>query len=452
MHLLIRLLCLEYKMNQISNEFKESKNGKVLLSHIISMLKGVHFIEKAKSIEELQRQASEGFVNTCNYGINLSHPYYLSLTVGWKGKSYELLELIADKFILHFNELSNGDRKTYCKIIKNTVQNSLLDKRIFDISKQNNENETFFSILAIANPVKPVEHLLDLIYVDLINSLADWLTITPLPRIKSKSHSFIFDGVTLLAPDDSIIWEQLAPHFKNALTWHPSEITNNSKWDAPNTTWFVCQANGTSNGTRALTEKRMRTFVSVLFSILYPMPGILLKTFAWNEIYSIQFPSINSSVRETEIGASIGNILPSIPMDIEISEQNLKDISDWYAKRASLNEETQNRVTVASQFLNYAIVANGIEQFIHFFIVLDALFGKRGDVERLIIEGVKSTFPNDPSWEYKISRLFDLRSELVHGGCSTISEWDELDAYRKHTKSNPSDDVITAAMTAFKNI
>ena len=55
-------------------------------------------------------------------------------------------------------------------------------------------------------------------------------------------------------------------------------------------------------------------------------------------------------------------------------------------------------------------------------------------------------------WKYKISRLFDLRSELVHGGCSSISEWKEIDAYRKHTKSHPLYDVTIGAMTAFRKI
>ena len=114
--------------------------------------------------------------------------------------------------------------------------------------------------------------------------------------------------------------------------------------------------------------------------------------------------------------------------------------------------EKQKRITTASQFLNYAIVTDGIDRFIHFFIVLDALFGERGDVERLITEGVKSVFPENPIWDYKMSKLFNLRSELVHGGCSSITDWKDFDLYRNHTKSHPYRDVAEAAILSFKNI
>lgn len=439
-------------MNKTLTEFKASKDGRILLSHLISLLKGIYFIDKAKTIEEVESQIKDGFVSSSNYGIGISHPYCLSLNVGWKRKSLEFLELIADKFILNLDELSYGDRETFCKTIRNTIQNSLLDTRIFDISRQNSENVTFFSILSSNNLIPCVDYLVDLIYFDLLNTMADWLIIFPLPRIKSKSYSLIFDGITLIDPNDTLIWKQLAPNFRGADSWYPSSQTNNSKWDAPDSTWLVCQSNGTADGTRRIGGKKMRTFLSVLFAFLYPTYNLLDKSSGIGNTYCVQFSSVNGKVRETNVNASIGNILHPLITNVDVTEQNLQDVSKWYKKRANFNEEKKKRITTASQFLNYAIVTGGIDRFIHFFIVLDALFGKRGDVERLITEGIKSTFPTEPMWEYKISRLFDLRSELVHGGCSSISEWKDLDSYRRHTKSHPSQDVITAAITAFKNI
>ncbi len=73
-------------------------------------------------------------------------------------------------------------------------------------------------------------------------------------------------------------------------------------------------------------------------------------------------------------------------------------------------------------------------------------------MERLITEGVKSIFLENPLWNYKMSKLFDLRSELVQGGCSSISEWKDFDSYRNHTKSHPYRDVAEAAILSFKNI
>ena len=306
-------------MNEKLNEFKTSKNGKVFLSHIISMLRGIHFINKPKSIDEVKKQIDDGFISSTNYGLNISHSHYLSVNVGWKRKSLEFLETVADKFILYFEELSNGDRETYCEIIRNTIERGLLDRSVFNISKQNAENETFFSVLSTANPIKPAENLFDLIYLALLNSLADWLIIFPLERIKSNSYAIIFDGITLLNPNDTIVWEQLAPNFNNASSWHPSPGTKNSKWDALDSTWLVCQTNGTADGVRRISERKMRTFISVLFSFLYPIQNILDKSSARENTYSIQFSSINNNVGVTAINASIGNILPPLISNIEVT-------------------------------------------------------------------------------------------------------------------------------------
>jgi hypothetical protein len=50
--------------------------------------------------------------------------------------------------------------------------------------------------------------------------------------------------------------------------------------------------------------------------------------------------------------------------------------------------------------------------------------------------------------DYRSSRLFDLRSTLVHGGCTSIEAWDGFESYRQHTNSEPSKDVTNAAMKA----
>jgi hypothetical protein len=73
-----------------------------------------------------------------------------------------------------------------------------------------------------------------------------------------------------------------------------------------------------------------------------------------------------------------------------------------------------------------------------------------GNVKQSIIDGVKQTFPMNISWEERVKKLFDLRSELVHGGVSEISDWEGLDSYRRHFKSQPLEDVKTAAMTALR--
>jgi len=377
----------------------------------------------------------------------------LSINLGWKRKSLELLETIADKFILYFDELSAGDRENYCETIKDTIQKVLLHPRIFYIDKESEKNNSLFSILASENPIESTEILFRAFYSELHKSLSSWMTIYPLPRIKSDSYSLVFDGIFLFAPDDKEVWQQLAPNYINASKWHPAETADSKTiWGDVNSNWLICQAHGTVEGTRRLSEKRMRTFIAVLFSFLYELPNLLDKTSSSVNTYCKQFPSKDSNTGFGEMNVSIGNLLPPMLIDVEVSEETLNEVNEWYRKRASKNEEFQKRITTASHFIQYGIVADGLERFIHFFIALDALFGERGNVERLITEGIKRTFPSDEIWEYKISKLFDLRSSLVHGGCSSISEWEDLDVYRRHTKSHPERDVIIAAMTSFKTI
>jgi hypothetical protein len=196
----------------------------------------------------------------------------------------------------------------------------------------------------------------------------------------------------------------------------------------------------------------MRTFIAVLFSYLHPFSNVLVKSSTRPHTYCKQFPANHNQTGFSEMNASIGQIIPPIPSNLVITEDNISNVVNWYKKKEVLQDEKKRRVQIASQFVHYGIIADDLERFIHFFIVLDSLFGERHKVEATITEGIKQIFPNDAIWEYKISKLFDLRSSLVHGGCSSISEWEELDAYRRHTKSHPLNDVTTAAITAFQNI
>ncbi|MEL7657257.1 MAG: hypothetical protein AAGU75_15280, partial [Bacillota bacterium] len=110
------------------------------------------------------------------------------------------------------------------------------------------------------------------------------------------------------------------------------------------------------------------------------------------------------------------------------------------------------KCVVASHYINYGINADeDLDRFIHLFIALDALFGKRGEVERGIKFGLKETFDGDSNWIKRASKLFDLRNELLHGGSSSISDWNELETYEKTFQTNPLDDVLEASLRAFAN-
>jgi hypothetical protein len=72
----------------------------------------------------------------------------------------------------------------------------------------------------------------------------------------------------------------------------------------------------------------------------------------------------------------------------------------------------------------------------------------RGDVERAITTGIRQTFDGDHTWHLRAKKLMRLRNELLHGGSSSIDNWNQLGFYLRHFRSDPLRDVGVAAMTA----
>ena len=91
-----------------------------------------------------------------------------------------------------------------------------------------------------------------------------------------------------------------------------------------------------------------------------------------------------------------------------------------------------------------------IESYIQYFVALDALYGNRGSVEKSIVRGV-SVLPQNSVWNEKITWLFDLRNELVHGGSRFIEEWPDYTRYYKHFNTEPISDIEQLAFLALSN-
>ncbi|TOA16868.1 hypothetical protein CGK32_23515, partial [Vibrio parahaemolyticus] len=84
---------------------------------------------------------------------------------------------------------------------------------------------------------------------------------------------------------------------------------------------------------------------------------------------------------------------------------------------------------------------------INYFVALDALYGKIGSVSKSIEQGV-SCLPDSSHWNEKISWLFDLRNELVHGGSRYIEEWPKYMRYYRHFSTEPAIDIEKLAFHA----
>jgi hypothetical protein len=403
-------------------DFVNTKNGRILLGHIITMLKGIEFIEKPKTFEEWNKLNELGYEQHSSFLINAPPQHFLSVHLAWKRRSLEAEEIIADKFILYFDELSIGDRKAFCKVIQETIKNTLFRSEIFNVSKLSEINNSLFSILSSDNPINSVETLFYVLYFKLKDSLANWIVIYPMLNVLSKSFELGFDGIHIYDPKDESTWEKITVKYENAKFWHPSQTQSSEPnqngikepkfnfTQFPDSTWLICENKGTCDGARENAAVKMKTFIAVLFSHSYLLSNILAKNSTIPHTYCKQFSADGSQTGVNEMSSSIGEIIPPILDEIILSDEIRSKLVNWYEKRERLKNEERRRVQTASQFLHYGIVATNLETFIHFFIVLDSLFGERHKVEAKITEGIQQIFPNDEMWNYKIQRLFDLSS------------------------------------------
>lgn len=375
-------------------------------------------------------------------------------------RGLDCCEDIANMAISSDPQLRGGDSESFCKIIEKFLQENANNTKIFNV------NKLFFrqvSNLLEARAVENIEEFVSRLWCEihgnLVKSITDWLILYPLHRVKSQSFVLGFDGVSLLSSSDVVRWQELSGYYSDAKSWNPLSGTWAEGIDRDSfkdfllvPTWLVCEVSGTALGSRKLAARQMRTFLAVLFSNLEnQVPHLLHKSGADKVSYSIQFPKEATQVGYGSVCASIGNLLPPLLVDINVEPETISEVQEWYVQRASSPEPVKKRATTASHFIHYAIIHDNLERFLHFFFALDALFGERHKVEQSIIDGIKQTFPMNISWEERVKKLFDLRSELVHGGASEISDWEELDSYRRYFKSQPLEDVKTAAMTALRS-
>jgi hypothetical protein len=217
-------------------------------------------------------------------------------------------------------------------------------------------------------------------------------------------------------------------------------------------TWLICEVKGTKSGVTRIAANRMRMFLALLFARWHRTSAdfFIIKSDLGEHRCSLQFPPTGNRDEDAISCGTIGRLMPSLPIDFRISEQNIVQIKRWYSAYQSADEERQRRAITASDYIHHAIMADGFERFIHYYISLDALFGERYKVEENIKSALLRMFPNDPKWVYRADRLFDLRNALIHGGTSSIDGWKDLTGYMRHVKSSPLEDVGLAAMTAIR--
>lgn len=265
-----------------------------------------------------------------------------------------------------------------------------VDKLIEDVLTQNATNRELFkpdSFMAggtlfnsrKSTPAELAATLLPLIWEAAAESVHQWLVIVPSPRIHSASFDIGFDGLSVLAAGDDAAWQQISADFASGRRWN-SRTGHGDPRDASimaplrADTWLICRVNGTSSGARVRGRERMRTWLALMFCALHlQRVDVLTRSAATNSPWGLIFPETSS--HSGYIHTEIGNLIPAGADDISLNPEIIATARQWYRSRSGMSAEASKRATVASQFVHFALIAGGLEQFIHFFIALDAMFG-----------------------------------------------------------------------------
>jgi hypothetical protein len=349
--------------------------------------------------------------------------------------------------------------------IDRVLKESFLDRALFDLRKITTSKSTLFDA-ALGDAKDFARRLWERILSAVKDLQPTWLILYPLRGVISNSFDIGFDGLSVMAPTDTNTWQSYSSRYPRTTDFTPAEgspeqFSTPSVWgiESPTAdpdrrfTWLICETKGTQSGVSRIAAGRMRTFLALLFAQWHPRDAdfFVIKSDLPEHRCSLQFARSGNRAEDAIACGTIGRLMPSLPIDFGISANNISQVRRWYSARATSDEETQRRALTASHYIHHAIMSDGFERFIHYYISLDAMFGERYKVEETIKKALLKMFPNDSAWEYRADRLFDLRNALVHGGTSTIDGWKGLKAYMRHLKTSPMEDVGRAAMTGLRN-
>jgi hypothetical protein len=105
--------------------------------------------------------------------------------------------------------------------------------------------------------------------------------------------------------------------------------------------------------------------------------------------------------------------------------------------------DRNNRFQTALEFLALGLVHEDSLSFMNFFIAIDALFGEPKKSRKLIENGVRQRLESI-DWKPgdRIGPLIDIRNDLLHGSCSSITTSSHYLTYRKTFQDHPLADLF----------
>ncbi|RDE19713.1 hypothetical protein DV711_12600 [Motiliproteus coralliicola] len=351
------------------------------------------------------------------------------------------------------DEFSSCDHETIQRVIRETLHEICVDSNIFngDLVCFSGK-DTLFECRTETNANKYGAYILDEILENVRKSISLGCVIYTAPRITGGSFSIDSEKIHVIHKKDTAKWEELIelgycfgewnPHTGNFIDGHKSAFSGKDYNYV-----FATETEGTNQGNKFSASLKFRKLFSVILALIEY--EYRFKVMAKPYSMCMQIPhskSQDKSFTQNEIG----ELYPYYGNNIEIKVEHISKIKKWYREEQGLAGEQRNRIEKCAHFINKGMNSSDIESYVHYFVALDALYGKIGSVSKSIEQGV-SLLPDSSQWNEKIPWLFDLRNELVHGGSRYIEEWPKYMRYYRHFSAEPARDIEKLALHALSN-
>jgi len=350
-------------------------------------------------------------------------------------------------------EFSDCDQETVTDVILATLQEICVDSRIFLVDDLVfSQKPTLFDCVS-QDILTTAEFFSIRVQEALREKLGAFCTVFAVPRFVGSSFSVPGRGLHFAEKGDSSFIRSLAGKGFSLPDWWSDDPSVSDRIDpavalpTSHESLLIIEGTGTRLGTHRAANLQSREFFAVAFaaaSAFSPYP--FFRSMAQPFGYCTQF----SHDTNTETGFTRQDSDPIVPYytgTVPVQRQTSMAILDWYASLDRCDSAVASRIQKAAHFFNLGMNSKGTESYINYFVSLDALLGLRGSVENSIIEGLRK-LAFDEEDVRRTKWLFELRSELVHGGSRYIEEWTRYPGYVRHCKAHPINDVQKISQSA----
>ena len=364
--------------------------------------------------------------------------------------TYKTVENLSFLINGDLKEFSGCDHKTIQSVVRDTLHEICVDRNIFngDLVCFGGK-DTLFECRTETDVKKYGAYILDAILENIRKSISLGCVIYSAPRITGQSFTIDSEKIHVIYKNDSDKWNELIELGYYFREWEP--VTGNfidghkSAFSGKDYHYvFATETEGTDQGNKFSASLKFRKLFSVISALIEYK--YRFKVMARPYSMCMQIPHAKSQGKSFTQN-EIGELYPYYGSDLEIKNEHISKIKQWYREEQELADEQRNRIEKCAHFINKGMNSSDIESYIHYFVALDALYGKVGSVSKSIEQGV-SYLPESSHWNEKISWLFDLRNELVHGGSRYIEEWPKYMRYYRHFSEEPARDIEKLALHA----